>query len=87
MPKMHAVAARPTPCVEEERLSLLIPVEDRIELADDKQRWRCSNQASVLLTDEKRTSLGASTGEPYAQSLFQTSPAGRRRFFWCRIGR
>jgi hypothetical protein len=38
MPKVHAVATRPTPCVEKERLSLLIPVEDGIELAGDRRR-------------------------------------------------
>ena len=38
MSKVHAVAARPASCVEKERLPLLIPVEDDIELADDKHR-------------------------------------------------
>ena len=38
MSKMHAVAARPTSCVEKERLPLLIPVKNGIELADDRYR-------------------------------------------------
>ena len=87
MPEVHAVAARPTPCIEEERLPLLMPVEDGIELAGDGHHWKCSDQAGALLTGERRTSLDASTGEPYAQSLFQTSPAGRHRSFSCRTGR
>ena len=36
MPKVHAVAARPASCVEEERFPLLIPVKDYVELADDR---------------------------------------------------
>lgn len=87
MPEVHAVAAWPTPCVEEERLPLLIPVEDGVELAGDRNRWKCSNQAGVLLTGERKTSLDASTGEPYARLLFQTSPAERHRSFSCRTGR
>ena len=35
MPEMHAVATRPAPCVEEERLPLLIPVKDGAEIADN----------------------------------------------------
>ena len=37
MPKMHAIAARPTPCVKKERLPLLISVKDSIEFADGEQ--------------------------------------------------
>ena len=35
VPEVHAVAARPTSCVEEERFPLFIPVKDNVELADD----------------------------------------------------
>ena len=33
MPQVHAIAARPAAGVEEERLALLVPVEDPVELA------------------------------------------------------
>ena len=35
MPEVHAVATRPTPCIEEERFPLLIPVKDGTEIADN----------------------------------------------------
>jgi hypothetical protein len=34
VPEMHTVAARAAPCIEEERLPLLIPVKDGAEITD-----------------------------------------------------
>lgn len=35
MSKVHAVAARPSPCVEKEGFSLFVPIKNGADISDD----------------------------------------------------